>query len=216
MSTTSFLRQAGAMAALALAFGTSAAAAHDVAGAADVAVTAKAAMPLSVSSASVSLRPTTVGPVGHDGHVATTGPIAAGTTVRVEVGIHAGASGGGTVLVTTSDPAGAVAVTDSRNGQGQRCFGVGVDFLARVTVTAAAGVSATTATATGTIVVKLGDGTVLSYGTGDIALNGGAPVVAPGHSETIPVTTGVDVCLPAEVEATLSTATNLVGRVGIF
>ncbi|HET9444263.1 MAG TPA: hypothetical protein VFO65_13115 [Acidimicrobiales bacterium] len=205
MRSTTRIRSIGAIAAATIAFGATAATALDanVGAHADARIGAHAVMPVSVSSASVAVRPTTVGPVHHDGKFLETDPIAAGTRISVLATLHAEASGLGTASITTSDPARAVQVTEYDN-DGQRCFGIGVDFVADVRVGVGANAfSATTAKAHGLVTVKVGDKTLFSWGTGDMALNGGKAIAPWGHAEHLPVVTGADVCLPAEVSAGL-------------
>jgi hypothetical protein len=194
-------------AAIVLGSGAGAAKAEQISHAADVHVVAATVIPVSTPSSSLALRPTTVGPIVHDGQLVTLPALDAAVPVSVEVRVHAEATGGGTVSVTSSDPATAVTVTESRNDLGQHCFGLGVDFTAAVTVMTGPGLYAgTTAKANASVVVKVGDAVAFDYSTEDIGINGGDTVGPLGHHETLPVVTGADLCLPAEVNVALDPA----------
>lgn len=221
MRKLTLLTPAGALAGIAITLvGTGPVQALQVGPAADLHVVAATVIPVSSPSSSLALRPTTVGPIVHDGHLVTIPAMDAAVPVRVEVKVHAEASGGGTVSVTNSNPATAVSVTESRNALGQRCFGLGVDFAAGVTVAAGPGLYAgTTAKANVGVVVTVGDAIGFDYTTEDIGINGGDTVGPLGHHESIPVVTGADLCLPNEVDVVVApavqVAATVVGTVGL-
>lgn len=205
---------AGSMAVAALALGAGGANATDVAvkASAHLRVAGGAVVPVKVSSASVAVRPTTVGPVHHDGRVVATPPIEAGTAVRVVVDVRAAVQAGSTVVITSTDAHDAVQVDGYQNDQGQYCLGIGVDFSADVAVSAGANAwTGTTATARAGVAVLVGDEAVYRWEGGDIALNGGQLVRSLAHTETIPVRTGADVCLPAEAGAGVEAGVEAVG-----
>lgn len=195
----------GAVAGVALALG-----AAGGANATDISATAQAslkvaggvAVPVKVSSASVGVRPTTVGPVYHDGKLIETPEIAAGTKIKVVAALRASVGVGSTVAITSTDAYKAVDVDYFENADGQHCFGIGVDFTAKVAVSAGAGAWAGTyAKAWGSFAIVVGDKTIHSWQSPDVALNDGAPIKPFSYSESLPVQTGADVCLPAEVSA---------------
>jgi hypothetical protein len=214
------LKSAGALAGIAMVLGSSPAGALPLGATADVHVVASTVVPLSVPGASLGVRPTTVGPVEHDGQILTLPAFSAAVPVSVDVRVHAEAAGAAMVAVTTSNPATAVSVTESRNALGQRCFGLGVDFTADVSVSYGPGLYlGTTAKANAAVTVKVGDAVAFDYATEDIALNHGETILPQGHHEAIPVVTGADVCLPVEVDVpvapTVSAVTTVVTRIGL-
>ncbi|MGH9152808.1 MAG: hypothetical protein ACRD03_10510 [Acidimicrobiales bacterium] len=201
---------AGSMALAALALGAGGANAADVAVKADahLRVAGGAVVPVKVSSASVAVRPTTVGPVHHDGRVVATPPIEAGAAVKVVVDVHAAVKAGSTVVITSTDAHDAVQVDGYENDQGQYCL----DFSADVAVAAGANArTGTTASARAGVAVMVGDEAVYRWEGGDVALNGGHLVRSLAHSEEIPVCTGADVCLPAEAGAGVEAGVRAVG-----
>lgn len=205
MRRISAVSSVGALVGVALALGPASAHADVVNVGADLRLSARAVVPVNVSSATLTVRPTTVGPVHHDGQVFPTGGISAGSVISVDVNVHGQATAGGTVLVTTSSPATAVVLTDSRNAEGQRCLGLGVDFVADVTVGAGASLSTSgTATATSELTINIGD-VVYDWRSITVPLNHGAPIPAGGHHESLPVQTGADLCLPVEAEVAVET-----------
>lgn len=204
MRRSTRIKSIGAMAGVALALG-----AAGNAGATDVGLTANArlmvtagvAVPVKVSSASVGVRETRVGPVYHDGKVLYTPEIAAGTKVEVHAAVHAAVSAGSTVAVTTSDYK-PVVVEYEKNDEGQHCFGIGVDLVADVTVSAGANAwTGTSAKAWGSFDIKVGGKSIYAWQTRPVFLNGDDVIKPYTHSEKVPVQTGADVCLPAEVSA---------------
>jgi hypothetical protein len=205
---------AGAMAVAALALGAGVANATDVAvkAGAHLRVAGGAVVPVKVSSASVTVRPTTVGPVHHDGKVVATPPIGAGTAVKVVVDVHAAVKAGSTVVITSTDAHEAVQVDGYENDEGQYCLGIGVDFSADVEVSAGANAwTGTNATARAGVAVMVGDEAVYRWEGGEIALNGGQLVRSLAHSEEVPVRTGADVCLPTEAGAGAEAGVQAVG-----
>lgn len=204
MRRSTRMKSIGAMAGVALALGaTGSATATDIDASADASlkVAAGVVVPVSVSSASVGVRPTRVGPVYHDGKVVDTPAIAAGTRVKVFAAVKASVDAGATVAVTTSTYK-PVDVDYYEDAEGRKCFGIGVDFVADVTVSAGARAWAGTfAKAWGSFSIVVGDKTIHAWDSEGVPLGGGYPIRSFGYSESIPVQTGADVCLPAEVSA---------------
>lgn len=202
MRRSTRIKSIGAVAGVALALGAAGnAGATTVAATADASLKVVAAVkvPVAVSSASVALRPTTVGPVKHDGKIVETPDIAAGTAVKVRAALRASVDAGSTVAVSTSTYK-PVDVTYFENAEGQSCFGIGVDIVADVTVAAGARAwTGTYAKAWGSFDITVGDKAVHSWQSPDVFLKDGLPIKGLTHSESIPVVTGTDVCLPADV-----------------
>ena len=204
MRRSTRMKSIGAVAGVALALG-----AAGNAGATDVGLTANArlkvaagvAVPVKVSSASVGVRETRVGPVYHNGKVLETPEIAAGTKVGVVAAVHASVSAGSTVAVTTNTYR-PVDVDYYQDGEGRHCFGIGVDLVANVTVSAGANAwTGTFAKAWGSFAVVVDGKPIHAWQSPDVFLKGGDVIKTPYYSEPIPVQTGADVCLPAEVSA---------------
>lgn len=202
MRSSTRIKSIGAVAGVALALGaagSAGAASVSTPVSAGIKVVAGVAVPVSVSSASVGVRPTTVGPVYHSGKVVDTPYIAAGTKVTVVAAVNARVEAGATVAVTTSTYK-PVAVAYSKDDQGRHCFGIGVDLVADVTVSAGArAMTGTYASAWGSFKVMVGDSVIHAWDTSHIALNGDYPIKSLSKHESVPVQTGTDVCLPAEV-----------------
>lgn len=173
---------------------------------ASVTISGTATVPVDVSSASVRLRPTRVGPVSRDGEVVATPPIAAGTEISVDVTVNAASTSDASadqalnVDVQPSDPARAVAIERYTDAQGRSCIGIGILFDATVTVDGdTAAVATSTSTVNAQVDVSLDGQTVVAETTGNVVIDGNAgaddPVTGPVQ-ETIPVETGGDICLP--------------------
>jgi hypothetical protein len=148
---------------------------------ADATVVATVRVPVDVSSASVSLRPTKVGPVQHPGETVETEPIAADTAVDLVVTVHGGTAAD--AVVTTTDTADAVDIDDSTDDQGRRCLGLGIDLTAAADASADAELSVSVA-------VLVGGDEVTGFATGNLRAG------ADPDAQEFPVQTGADVCLP--------------------
>ena len=171
-------------------------------------VSASASVPVDVSSASVGVRPTTVGPVHHDGEVAETPPIDAGTEFAVSVTVNATSSSDASadydlnVGVEPADPDDAVTVERYTDVEGRECIGLGIAFDATVMVggdTEAVATSTTTVTAQ--VDITLDGETVVARTTGDVVIDGSVSADGGPVQETVPVETGGDLCLPTVTAA---------------
>lgn len=169
-------------------------------------VSASADVPVDVSSASVGVRPTTVGPVHHDGKVVETEAIDAGTAFAVNVTVNADSTSDASadhdlnVNVEPSDPGDAVTVEHFTDDEGRECIGLGIAFDATVTVDGdAAAVATSTTTVNAQVDVTLDGETVVAETVGDVVIDGSAgaddPATGPVQ-DTIPVESGADLCLP--------------------
>lgn len=168
-------------------------------------ISGSAGVPVDVSSASVTLRPTTVGPVQHDGETVETEPIAAGTEFAVDVAVNADSTTDAsadhdlTTNVDTSDPAEAVTVATRSDEQGRTCIDIGVLFDATVTVDGdAAAVASSTTTVSAQVEATLDGETVVAHITDHVTIHGSASAGSGAEpiEETFPVETGAEVCLP--------------------
>ena len=154
---------------------------------ADATVEATVVVPVSVSSASVTVRRTTVGPITHDGGTFATPAIAAGTEVSLVATVHGGAAAD--AQVSTSDSDTAVDLDSFDGDDGQRCLALGIDFDAIAGATGAADLSVS--------VDVLVDG---EQAFGFVVADLDAHASVDAGNQSFPVETGAEVCLP-EVEA---------------
>lgn len=174
----------------------------DATASADATVEATVVVPLSVSSASVTVRPTKAGPINHGGGTFQTDAIEAGTEISLVATVHGGMAAD--AQVTTTDGDDGLDLVSFEDIDGQRCLGLGINFNAIADAAADAELSVS--------VDVLVDGEEV-YGLAVADLD--SVVVADPDAHGVPVETGADVCLPVveadpEAEGTVDAAVEAV------